>query len=209
MVTVAAIDKRVHSGSISSVKLNYAVDKTFNVDDKTSLVLLLKNIKKYLGVRKIKRLTLLCHGRTLKEKSSGNLYYALELCNEYVHIKSAHAFGLLSGCFASRRTLGIDIIACGSQDGSTTSPSATNRALISQGINMAQSIADGAGTVVRASPDTQLVKYAVQQSRSNPAVLQKNVTVTPGQWEGRVWYFFPKKTKPFRKTGTGFKPVRR
>ena len=209
MVQIAAIDKRVHSGAVSSVRLNYSVDKTFNVDGSTPLLTLLKDIKRYVGARKIKRLTLVAHGEVVLDSTSGGKYYTLEFCKELVQIYTANGFSLLAGCFASKRVVGIDIIACGSQDGSARPATVLNRALISQGIKMAQSIADAAGTVVRASPDTQLVKYKVRQDRSNPSMIQKKVTITPGEWEKRVWYFFPKKAKPFCKTDTGFTPVKR
>ena len=208
MVQIAAIDKRVHSGA-SSVRLNYSVDKTFNVDGSKPLLTLLKDVKTYVGARKIKRLILVAHGQVVLDSTSGGKYYTLQFCQELVQIYTANGFGLLAGCFASKRAVGIDIIACGSQDGPARSATALDRALISQGIKMAQSIADAAGTVVRASPDTQLVKYSVRQDRSNPSKIQKKVTVTPGEWEKRVWYFFPKKAKPFHKTETGFEPVRR
>ena len=200
-VHVAIIDKRVHTGAVASVKLNYAVDNTMNVDGSVSLSDTLKAIKRYVGNRKLKLLTLVSHGEVVKDATSGSQYYTLELCRERVQVYTAKWFRLLAGCFMSKRLVGIELIACGSQGGSA---STSNRALISQGIKMAQTIADAAGAVVRASPDTQLVHYSVQQDRSQPNIIRQALTVTPGQWEGRVWYFFPKKTVPYRKTTAGF-----
>ena len=200
-VHVAVIDKRVHTGTVSSVKLNYAVDKTINVDASTSLSDTLKAIKRYAGTRKLKLLTLVSHGEVVKDAASGGQYYTLEFCRERVQIYTAKWFRLLAGCFLSKRLVGIELVACGSQGGSA---STSGRALISQGITMAQTMANAAGAVVRASPDTQLVRYSVRQDRSQPRVIRQAVTVTPGQWEGRVWYFFPKKTTPYRKTSAGF-----
>ena len=200
-VHVAVIDKRVHTGAVSSVKLNYAVDKTFNVDASDSLDDTLKGIKRYAGTRKLKLLTLVSHGEVVKDASTGGQYYTLEFCQERVQVYTAKWFRLLAGCFVSKRLVGIELIACGSQGGAA---STSNPALISQGIVMAQTIANASGTVVRASPDTQLVRYSVRQDRSSPKVIKKAVTVTPGQWEKRVWYFFPKKTTPFEKTSSGF-----
>ena len=204
-VRYAVIDKRVQTGSVSKIGLTTPVNWTFNVDGATGLLTVLKDIKKKTGKNKISVLTLVAHGETVQDQASGGYYYTLEFCKERVHIHTAVAFKLLAGCFASSRQVGVELLACGSHNSPNTAKlgPAVSKTLISQGIKLAQTIADATGAVVRASPDTQKVGISVRQDRSNPSVLRQKATVNPGPWEGREWYFFPKGRTPFRKTTGG------
>ena len=204
-VRYAVIDKRVQTGSVSKIRLTTPVNWTFNVDGSSGLLTVLKDIKKKAGKKKISVLTLVAHGETVRDEASGGYYYTLEFCRERVQIHTAVEFRLLAGCFASARQVGIELLACGSQNNQDTAKlgPAVSKTLISQGIKLAQTIADTTGTVVRASPDTQKVGISVRQDRSDPSVLRQNAKVNPGPWDGREWYFFPKGRTPFEKTTSG------
>jgi len=203
-VTIAMIDRRINK-SADVLKLKEPIDKTIVVDAKTSLKAALQQVKTWTGNRKITVLKILAHGVVVTDPNTRAQMYLIDFCKDGISAATAPMFSVLKGRFRSTTLPGIELIACGATDSGVT---AQSKVTISQGISLCQGVANGAGTVVKASPDVQNVGERTTRASPDPRVMTKKVVINPGPWEGRIWYFRPGRRAPYVRSANTYKPVR-